>query len=125
MAPRAEGGATNVVRGFVDAAWRRHDWEQAREFLAPTVEWDISDENFVDAGVYHGPEAVERFERGWVGQWADYELTIESMGEERPGEVVTVMRERGRGRSSGVRVSHRWTLRWWVRDGRIVRGRFG
>jgi ketosteroid isomerase-like protein len=89
-----------IVRSFHEAfgegdrvEWRRH--------FHPDVVWDITTSTMPEAKVYRGHEGVVEFFRDWLGTWDDYRQdTLEVI--DAGDAVVTVFRQSGRGRSSGV-----------------------
>lgn len=71
-------------------------------------------------GVYVGRAAVIEANRHYWGTWDDYYLEAEELID-AGASVVCVVRERGRGKSSGVPVERRWAQIWTFRRGRIIR----
>src|SRR5438045_3589434 len=89
-----------IVRRLVEAA-QQADGEPAVELLHPQVELDVS--QFPDGGVYRGQAEWLQFFRRWFGTWDDLEITVEDyidVGD----QVVALMRLRGRGKGSGVKI---------------------
>ena len=69
---------------------------------------------------YRGPEAL----LGWLDEGDDAfdDFSVELLEvEELAGHVVVSMRQRGRGKTSGAEVDHRFTHVWTLRDGRAIR----
>jgi ketosteroid isomerase-like protein len=105
----------------VDAARRcleayvRGDYDEASEYLAPDVVWEVGQE--LPA---RGPEAVRDVWRRWDAEWEELETEIEEIVD--AGErLVVVVRYRGRGRISGVEVNDRQFEVHTLRDGRCIR----
>lgn len=74
--------------------------------------------------VYRGHEGVRRLFEGWVGQWEDYRLEVEEVidtGGRREMTLVTVLRQSGRGKGSGVVIEAPRAQVVTVRDGLGVR----
>jgi ketosteroid isomerase-like protein len=68
---------------------------------------------------YRGPEALLE----WLDEGDDAfdDFTVELLEvEELAGRVVASMRQRGRGKTSGAEVEHRFTHVWTLRDGCAV-----
>jgi ketosteroid isomerase-like protein len=71
-------------------------------------------------GVYVGRAAVIDANRHYWGTWDDYDLEAEELID-AGSSVVCVVRERGRGKNSGVPVERVWAQVWTFRRGRIIR----
>ena len=101
------------------------DWEpwlaSIPELLDPEVEWDASEVPIPDlAGVYRGTEAVVEWWRRWLAAWATTQFEYELV--DAGDEVVLLLDQRMRGRSTGIEMpigkyAHLATFR----EGRIVR----
>jgi ketosteroid isomerase-like protein len=89
--------------------------------MAPGFVWDMSAfRGWPDQSHYEGAEGAERFMAEWLSAWQDWSLVAESF-HDAGDEVVAVMNQRGRARSSGLEVSQRFAQVWTVRDGVITR----
>jgi ketosteroid isomerase-like protein len=96
------------------AAINARDREAIKALSAP----DLVVGTTVEA--YRGPEAVLE----WLDEGDDAfdDFSVELLGvEELAGHVVASMRQRGRGKTSGAEVDHRFTHVWTLRDGRAIR----
>jgi ketosteroid isomerase-like protein len=103
-----------VRRGIenVDAFWA---------MLDEYVVWDHRGQPAPDLdGVYFGREAVIKASRHYWGTWADYRVEAEELLDAGPS-VVVILRERGRGKSSGVPFERQNPQLWTFREGRIIR----
>jgi ketosteroid isomerase-like protein len=89
------------------------------EIVHPDVVWDIRDSASPLAGIYHGRAAVREFYRHWTGAFADWSYELEELID-AGDRVVALVRERGRGRGSGVEVAMERANVWTFRDGMIV-----
>ena len=99
-----------IWRSFLDdlLAANESNWEQwlARipEILDPEIKWDASQTAVPDlAGVYRGIEAVVQWWRQWLAAWetTDYEYELVDAGD----QVVLLLDQRMRGRSTGIEVA--------------------
>jgi len=89
------------------------------QFCDPDIEW-VEDPQRADSRVYHGHEGVrESFER-WFEQWDEYGSEAEHFIE-RGEDVLVIAHERGRGRTSGARVSARSYWVFTIRGGKLAR----
>lgn len=70
--------------------------------------------------VYVGRDAVIKGSRRYWGTWDDYSVEAEEIVDAGPS-VVVILRERGRGKGSGVPVEQSHPQLWTFRDGRIIR----
>jgi uncharacterized protein len=96
------------------AAINARDREAIKAMSAP----DIVVGTTVEA--YRGPEALLE----WMDEGDDAfdDFTVELLEvEELAGRVVASMRQRGRGKTSGAEVDHRFSHVWTLRDGRAIR----
>jgi ketosteroid isomerase-like protein len=98
----------------VYAAINARDREAIRALSAPDIVVATTVEEF------HGPEAV----LAWMddGDEAFEDFGVDVLGVEEIGEdVVVLMRQHGRGKTSGAVVDKRFTHVWTLRDGRAIR----
>ena len=93
----------------------RGDYDEASEYLAPDVVWEVGQE--LPA---RGPEAVRDVWRRWDAEWEELETEIEEIVD-AGDQLVLAVRYRGRGRISGVEVNDRQFEVHSLRDGRCVR----
>ena len=70
--------------------------------------------------VGRGRELVERFCREYWGTWAEYSAEPQSFVD-AGDHVVVEVRERGKGKGSGVPFETTHTQVWTLRDGKLVR----
>ena len=102
-------------------AVNERDFPRAMSLYAEDVELVIDRDAFLESGTFRGREAVGR----WFGNWfATFEPGYHfDFDETRDlGDVVLVIAShRGRGRTSGVRVSGQTGYVYTVHEGKIVR----
>ena len=109
------GENADLVRRLIDA-FGRGDTDASLALLHPDVEWRV---NLPDGEVWRGHEGVLGFFRSWVGTWDDYayeQTELIDAGE----AVVSVFRERGRGKGSGLEIDTEFAGVFVVRDGLVV-----
>jgi ketosteroid isomerase-like protein len=110
------GGNVELVRRgmeSVDAFWA---------MLDEYVVWDLRgwhDTLDLDR-VYVGRDAVIRASRGYWGTWEDYRMDIEEVLDAGQS-VVAILREQGRGKTSGAPVARYHPQLWTFRADRIIR----
>jgi hypothetical protein len=73
------------------------------DFYDPAVEWDMSESDVPDMGVFRGHDGVRRFFREWMAPFDDYYAHAEDFRLGSEGVLVR-MRQGGRGKESGVDV---------------------
>ena len=102
-------------------AWEQGDMQAVFDFYDPAIEWDMSESDVPDMGVFRGHEGVRTFFREWMAPFDHYyahaeEFTLGSEG------VLVRMKQGGRGKESGVDVEMPplWQL-YRLRAGRAVR----
>jgi ketosteroid isomerase-like protein len=112
--------SVEVVRRAWEA-WERGDMQAVFDFYDPAVEWDMSESQVPDMGVYQGHEGVRKFFREWMAPFHDYYAHAEEFKLGSEGVLVR-MRQGGRGKHSGVDVEMPplWQL-YRLRAGRAVR----
>jgi len=107
-----------LVRRVFDASARR-DVATILSLYDPGVEWEAA-HGLLMSGRYHGHEGLRRFWREWYGIWQNVEDTLEELID--AGEhVISVVKNRGRGRASGADVEWTQYALWTIRDGKVVR----
>jgi ketosteroid isomerase-like protein len=88
------------------------------EITAPDFVWDMSKfHGWPEQQTYEGVDGARQFLRDWVGAWDDWELNVDSY-REVGDKVVTIMRQRGRSKSTGLEVDMTFAMVWTVRDGK-------
>jgi ketosteroid isomerase-like protein len=98
----------DVIRRGYDAI-NREGPDGAREFMDPDIVLEMP-EGLIDAGSYHGREALMRVWHAYFDEFEQFRWEVERLigaGD----RVFLRVRERGRGRQSGAEVD--WQ-RWWV-----------
>jgi ketosteroid isomerase-like protein len=108
-----------VVRADIEA-WRAEDAPHALSFLDPHVVADVSRTGGIDSAFF-GQEAIAEYFRRYAGTFEDYRWEIERLTDLGSGAVLTVSRETGRGKGSGVLVDRSLAVLYTVIDGKIVR----
>jgi ketosteroid isomerase-like protein len=73
-----------------------------------------------DPAPRRGLEGVRASVADWLGEFEDESTEVEELVDAGPGRVVGVVRDRGRGKGSGVEVESRFFHLWIVRDGRVA-----
>ena len=99
-----------IVRRFLNA-----DVDEALRYADPGIVW-----NPVEELATHGHDAVRADVAHWKSVWDDYELILEEftdMGD----RVLATVRQRGRGKGSGIEIDARFYDLYTLRDGKIVR----
>jgi ketosteroid isomerase-like protein len=86
------------------------------------VVWDLRGRTGVPDldRVYVGRDAVIKGSRHYWGTWDDYSVDAEELVEAGPS-VVVMLRERGRGKGSGVPFDQSHPQLWTFRGNRIIR----
>jgi ketosteroid isomerase-like protein len=70
--------------------------------------------------VHHGVEAMRAFLTDWVETWDDWEFEVEEL-HDAGNKVVSVVRQRGRSKASGVPVDMKFAFVITFRDGKQLR----
>ena len=109
-----------VIRRGWDA-WLRGDLPGLFSHFDPEVVWDTSHFHDWPESAYHGIEGVERFLTEWLEVWADYEMEVDDVIAAPDGRVLSLLRQRGRGRDSGLPMEMRLAQIATLRDGKVTR----
>jgi ketosteroid isomerase-like protein len=113
-----------VVRKAIDVVNAFMRGELSREAFAepwdPQAEWHWHDRRtYPDLPQnLRGPEVIE-FGEQLRGAWVDLATELLEFIEAPDGRVVTLIRQSGRGRESGVPVEVHFFQLWTVRDGKV------
>ena len=108
-----------IVRQATEA-YSRGELEEAFGFMATDVEWDMSNVPVPDPEVYRGRDQLESFEQTWNDSWESVQIEpLEYI--EHGDQVISVLRQFGRGKLSGVEVEQTFAQLWTLRDGKVVR----
>ena len=113
----AEANVEALQRGY--EALNRGDLSVVAELLHPEIEWHEPGDS-PEAGTHQGRDSFERFLRGWMDSFDGFRVVPEEVVE-RGDKVIAVVRQSGRGRTSGVEVNARLAHVWTVSEGRAVR----
>jgi len=113
----AEANVEALNRGY--AALNRGDLSVVLALLDPEIEWH-EPATSLEAGTHRGRDSFERFLRGWLESFDGFRVEPERVVE-RANELVAVVRQTGRGRSSGLEVATRLAHVWTVADGKAIR----
>ena len=110
-----------VRQGFEH--WRSGRVDEWTKALDPDIEWDISAHPLPDVPDRgRGRDALARHLASYFAGWNDYEVTEEEVID-GGDEVVLVMHESARMRTSEVTLDRDLPTVWTVRDGLSVRFR--
>jgi len=91
------------------------------EGFAPDFIWDMSKyEGWPEQQSYEGADGAQRFLDDWTGAWADWNLEVEETYE-AGNEVVALLHQRGRARTTGMALDMTFAQTWTIRDGRLAR----
>ena len=110
---------TNVdVIRRMDDAWLRGDFDAALAYFAADAVIDMTVRP--DGELYHGPEGMYEAMRVWVQSWDDYRFETDDYIDAGDDRVLTLWRERGRGKGSDIEVELVGGSVWTVREGLVT-----
>ena len=95
------------------------DGERALAAYSPDCEFDARLRP--EGGVYHGHAGVIEAMRVWIGAWEDWHLEVSEYIDAGDGKVLSIGRESGTGKGSGVTIDQTIYVVFTVRDGQIAR----
>jgi ketosteroid isomerase-like protein len=95
--------------------------EISGELTAPDFVWDMSKfSGWPEQQTYEGIEGARTFLRDWTEAWDDWSLEIVEL-HDAGEQVVAVMRQHGRSKTTGLNVDMTFAQVWTVRDGKQAR----
>jgi ketosteroid isomerase-like protein len=116
-----------MSRENVDLVRRAYEHRQAEgdfleEVIAPDFVWDMSKfSNWPEDAIYEGIDGARRFIREWTAAFDDWELEVEAIHDAGGDKVVSVVRQRGRSRTTGLPVDMLFAQVFTIRDGKETR----
>jgi ketosteroid isomerase-like protein len=109
-----------IVRQGWDA-WLRGDLPALFASLDPEIVWDTSNFHDWPESAYHGIEGVERFLSEWLAVWDGLEMDVEEIRSASNERVVSLVLQRGTGRSSGLTMEMKMAQVATLRNGKVIR----
>ena len=83
--------------------------------------WDMSKfSGWPEQQLYGGAEGAEQFLREWVAAWEDWRLELEAL-HDAGDRVVTIVRQHGRSRTTGMPVDMHFAQVWSLKDSAMAR----
>src|SRR5689334_17991226 len=96
--------------------------EFSPELAHPDFVWDMSTfRGWPEGRTYVGLEGIAEFIAAWTEAWDDWELEVEDYIDAGDAGVVTIGRQRGRSKATGVPVEMRFGQVWAIQDGQSIR----
>ena len=110
--------SVELVRSLYDAV-QRGDYEWPLEVLDENILWDVRLRLPDMANVYRGHDGIREFWREWLAAWETLEFNL-AVVEDRGDLVIFEVKQRNRGRASGVAVDFHYFQAFTVRDGKVT-----
>ena len=96
--------------------------EFSPEGFHPEFVWDMSTfRGWPEAQTYRGVEGARQFMADWLEAWDDWELEPAEFLAAAGDKVVSIMRQRGRSKASGVSSEMHFGQVWTFKDGLQIR----
>jgi ketosteroid isomerase-like protein len=92
------------------------------EIMDPDFIWDMSTFSWPGTQQYKGIDGAREFLAEWLEAWEDWQLDVERLLD-AGDQVVAIVRQRGRSKSTGVPVEMHFAQLWTVRAGKQLRMR--
>jgi ketosteroid isomerase-like protein len=108
-----------IVRRMTEAAFSAEEPERALDSLDPEVEFDLTGRP--DGKVWYGREGVAQAMMEWIDAFESWEVKTERYIDAGGDQVVSLWRERGRGKTSGLPIEQAGGTVFTVRQGKIVK----
>jgi ketosteroid isomerase-like protein len=92
--------------------------EPPEDIIAPGFVWDMSTfRGWPEHKTYEGIEGLREFVADWAGAWEDWQLEVEDLID-AGDEVVAIMQQSGRSKTTGLPIDMRFAQVWTVADGK-------
>jgi ketosteroid isomerase-like protein len=93
------------------------------DIMAPDFVWDMSTfRGWPERKTYEGVEGMREFVTDWTAAWEDWRLEVEDLLD-AGDEVVAIVRQSGRSKTTGLPVDMRFAQLWTLSDGKQTRMR--
>ena len=102
-------------------AWSGGDIDGVLALLAEGVVFDTSHLRDWPEPEYVGHAGFRRFLTEWLEVWDAFEVAVDELVAAPDGRVVSLFRQRGRGRQSGLEMDVEWALISMIRDDKVLR----
>ena len=97
--------------------------EPRENSMAPEFVWDMSTfRGWPERKTYEGVEGTTEFIADWTAAWEDWRLEVEDLLD-AGDEVVAIVRQSGRSKTTGLPVDMRFAQLWTLSDGKQTRMR--
>ena len=108
-----------LVRKLYDV-YNERSFTEHPDLVAPDVVWDMSRVELPDASVSTGRDDFPNFIEAWAESFASEQMEAREILD-AGDRVVVVVRHRGQGKRSGIKLEATFAMVWTLRDGRAVR----
>ena len=106
--------------------FRERDNETPFTYYADDIEWDARGASLLGLDqVYRGHDGIRTFWRQWLDAWDEIEFETTEPEVLADGRIQVIVRQRNRGRGTGIWVDQRpYSHRWTLVDGMVTRLEF-
>jgi ketosteroid isomerase-like protein len=106
--------------------FRERDNETPFAYYAEDIEWDARGAGLLGLDqVYRGHDEIRGFWRQWLEAWDQIEFEIDDPVVLSDGRIEVVVRQRNRGRGTGIWIEQRpYYHCWTLVDGKVTRLEF-
>jgi ketosteroid isomerase-like protein len=101
-------------------AIQRGDFAFVQNMMAPDAVI-VQPPEVPDAKTYEGPDAIRRGWEDWPRQWEDFQIELVEVVDVDDDTLISVTRQRGRGRDSGIEMDFEVFFVTYGRAGLITR----
>ena len=108
----------DLARSLYEAV-ERGDYERPFEVLDTNIIWDVRLHLPDLARFYRGHDGIREFWREWLAAWETLEFNLHAV-EDRGDLVIFEVKQRNRGRASGVAVDFHYFQAFTVRNGKVT-----
>lgn len=117
------GESNRDIVALLYESFRRRDHAAAFTRLSEEIEWNMEDVGMPGLNqVYRGHDGVRAFWREWLGAWSEIDWQVAGIEELPDGRVRVEVRQRNKGRDSGMWIDQPpFAQIWSLRDGKVTR----
>lgn len=111
-----------LVRGMVET-FASGGMDALTPYFDDDVEWRAIEGAPDDVGEIRGAEAVRSYAEEFAGAFDGFTLSLREVQDLGGGVVVALQHLAGQAKLSGAKAEFDYAVVYWIRDGKIVRGR--
>jgi ketosteroid isomerase-like protein len=104
-------------------AFESEDLDAFLEYFSDDIDYRPIEGSVDDPGPIYGKEAGRAYVQDWLDTFDDLQTEVVDLIDAGDDRVVAVIKLSGRAKLSGVETDLTYAVLYWIRDGKIARGR--